>query len=63
MNGKEAWKIISANLAELVRFRDAHMRHYITGQQTGKPYSEEEVSAEVLAYMALKEYDERHGGK
>lgn len=54
MTGLEAWSIISADLAELYRFRDATMRHYITGEQTMKPYSEKETEAEVMCFMALK---------
>lgn len=58
MTGLEAWAIISANLAELYRFRDADMRHYLTGEQTGQPYSRKETEAEVICFMALKKMDE-----
>lgn len=58
MTGLEAWSIISADLAELYRLRDANMRHYVTGEQIGQPYSKSETEAEVICFMALKKMDE-----
>jgi len=51
MKPMEAWSIISANLAHLVRIRRS--------QGDPKGYVDAESEAEVIAFRALKEMDER----
>lgn len=57
MTPMEAWSIISSNMSELLRFRIA-----VSGNQ--RAYTEKEMEAEVIAFAALKEMEERmDGGK
>lgn len=51
MTGAEAWSIISQNLDELMRYRMS-----LTNDK--KPYTPEEISAQVTAFLALKKMDE-----
>lgn len=56
MTPMEAWGIISANLATLYRIRRA--------QNPGdKGYDDADTEAEVMAFRALKEMQERAAGK
>lgn len=48
MTGLEAWAIISSNMSELYRYRNAASK---------KPYSQKEVEAEVVCFEALKKLD------
>lgn len=51
MTGNEAWKIISENLYELKRRRAAM-------NQDPHPWTDEEITAEVVAFNALRKMDE-----
>lgn len=51
MTGLEAWQILSSNLDELLRLRRAIYPHMNT------PYFKEELTAQVMAFNALKQMD------
>ena len=50
MTTMDAWHIISRNLHELYNRRNAN------GE---KPYNDEEIEAEVMCFVALKEWNRR----
>lgn len=50
MTPMEAWRVVSANLMELYKRRNA---------MGFKPYVDTEIQAEVICYMALKDMEER----
>lgn len=51
MTPMEAWHIISGNLAELARIRNTLL-------PKSKGYSEEEITAQVIAFEALRRMEE-----
>lgn len=54
MTGLEAWAIVSKCFAQLRDYRRAE-------NPEDKGYTDEELEAEVIAFRALKELDEREG--
>ena len=52
MKPLEAWRVISANLTDLYKMRRAL-------NNTDKGYTDTDVEAEIVCFMALKEAEER----
>ena len=50
MTPMQAWKIVSGSLMQLYRLKDE------LGMQ---PYTQEEIKAETICFMALKQMEER----
>ena len=55
MTPMEAWSIISANLATLYRIRKAQNPEF-------RGFDDADVEAEIIAFRALKEMEERMKG-
>ena len=51
MTPMQAWKIVSKNLMQLYRLRDEFLE---------QPYTQEEIKAETICFMALKQMEERN---
>lgn len=62
MKPMDAWRIISANLADLYRIRRAQSKAFKSYPQY-PGYDSTDTEAEVMAFVALKQMAEREGNE